>query len=268
MKSSPSFDRTLKNKKVAFLDLDGTVYKGNVLIKGAKKFLGFLDDKRIIYYFLSNNSSRSKIDYVKKLSKLGIQTTEERIILSTDGVIDFLLNDNVKNVYVVGTKSMKKMFIKSGIAVDSQNPEYIILGYDTELTYEKLKKASILLQHGVKLIATHCDIVCPSPEGFLPDVGSMLALFEKATKKRPVMIFGKPNAEMISHVINRHKVSPEEVLMIGDRIYTDMELAKRVGCDFICVLSGETQQEDIEKLEQQPALVVKDIGDIINPSYS
>jgi len=264
MKSATLFDRTLKNKKVVFLDLDGTVYKGNILINGAKKFLEYLDERGIIYYFLSNNSSRSKIDYVKKLSNLGIQTREERIILSTDGVIDFLLNKNVKNVYLVGTKSMREMFIKSGIGVDSQNPEYIILGYDTELTYEKLKKASIFLQNGVKLIATHCDIVCPSPEGFLPDVGSMLALFEKATNKRPVMIFGKPNAEMISHVIKRHKVSPEEVLMIGDRIYTDMELAKRVGCDFICVLSGETQQEDIEKLDDRPSLVVKSIGVIID----
>ena len=146
MKSAALFDRTLKNKKVVFLDLDGTVYKGNILINGAKNFLEYLDDKRIIYYFLSNNSSRSKIDYVKKLSNLGIQTTEEKIILSTDGVIDFLLKKNVKNVYVVGTKSMREMFIKSGIGVDVQNPEYIILGYDTEITYEKLKKASIFLQ--------------------------------------------------------------------------------------------------------------------------
>lgn len=264
MKPGPSSDRIFRNKKVVFLDLDGTVYKGDILIKGAKKFLEYLKDKGIIYYFLSNNSSRSKTDYVKKLSNLGIQTTEERIILSTDGVIDFLQNKNVKNVYVVGTKSMKEMFIKAEISVDSQKPEYVILGYDTELTYEKLKKASIFLQDGVNLIATHCDLVCPSPEGFLPDVGSMLALFEKATKKRPARIFGKPNTEMISHVIKRHKVSLEELVIIGDRVYTDMELAKRVGCDFICVLSGETQQEDIEKLDDQPTLVVKSIGVLVN----
>lgn len=263
MKAVKLSDRTFKNKKVIFLDLDGTVYKGNNLISGAQQFLEYLNSKGIIYYFLSNNSSRSKIDYVKKLSNLGIQTTEERIILSTDGVIEFLLKEKVKNVYVLGTESMKEMFIKAGVNVDSLNPEYIILGFDTELTYEKLKTASIFLQNGVKLIATHCDIVCPTPEGFIPDVGSMLALFEKATNIKPVMIFGKPNTEMISHIIDKHKVSPKEVAIIGDRIYTDMELANRIGCDFICVLSGETRREQIEELDKPPALVVKNIGNIL-----
>lgn len=262
-KSFSIFDITFKNKEIIFLDLDGTVYKGNNLISGAKQFLEYLNCKGIIYYFLSNNSSRSKIDYVKKLLDLGIQTTEERIILSTDGVIEFLLKEKVKNVYIVGTESMKEMFIKSGFTVDSQSPEFVILGYDTELTYEKIRTASIFIQNGVKLIATHCDNVCPTQEGLIPDIGSMLALFEKATKKKPVMIFGKPNTEMISYVINRHKVSPKELAIIGDRIYTDMELARRIGCDFVCVLSGETQRENIEEIDIQPALVVKDIGNIL-----
>lgn len=259
-----SFDRTLKNKKVVFLDLDGTIYLGNKLIKGAKSFLDYLKDKGLQYYFLSNNSSRSKMDYVQKLSNLGIDTSEDRIILSTDGVIEYLINKKIKNVYAIGTNSMKDMFINAGIYVESENPEYIILGYDTELTYDKLRKAAIFLQNGVELIATHCDIVCPTPDGPVPDVGSMLVLFEKATRKKPLKIFGKPNAEMVNHIIKKHKTSPEEVMMIGDRIYTDMELARRIQCDFILVLSGETKIEDVEGLDQSPALVVESIGHIIS----
>ncbi len=257
------FDRIFQNKKIFFLDLDGTVYLGSSLIPGAKEFLDFLQDKGIAFYFLSNNSSRSKADYVQKLCALGIPTDEERIILSTDGVIEFLSEKNIKDIYVVGTNSMKDMFARSGFAVESDYPRYIILGFDTELTYEKLKKACLFIQNGVELIATHPDLVCPTPEGFIPDTGSMLALIEKATNKRPLKIFGKPNAEMVAHVIRRHAVSSREVAMIGDRIYTDMELARRIPCDFILVLSGETKTEDILELEEPPALIAQNLAELI-----
>jgi HAD superfamily hydrolase (TIGR01450 family) len=259
----PMFDRSFKSKKIIFLDLDGTVYIGNTLIPGAKTFLDYLSFQSIDYFFLSNNSSRSKKDYVKKLSFLGIPTTEEQIILSTDGVIDFLLNQHVKKVFVVGTRSMREMFTKAGLDSESEHPDYVVLGYDTEITYDKLKKAAIFLQNGVKFLATHCDIVCPTPEGPVPDVGAMLALFEKATGKRPVRIFGKPNADMVNHILKKHAASPDEVVLIGDRIYTDMELANRLNCDFILVLSGETQPSDLPKLTKQPALIVDSLGYIL-----
>ena len=257
------FGRVFQNKKVLFLDMDGTVYMGNRLIPGAKEFLDFLQDKGIDFYFLSNNSSRSKTDYVQKLSFLGIPTSEERIILSTDGVIEFLSEKKIKDLYVVGTQSMKGMFVKAGFAVESGSPRYIILGFDTELTYEKLKKACLFIQNGVELIATHPDLVCPTPEGFIPDTGSMLALIEKATRKKPFKIFGKPNAEMVAHVMKRHGASPREVAMIGDRLYTDMELARRIPCDFILVLSGETKKEDIAKLKDPPALVAQSLAELM-----
>lgn len=259
----PDFDRTMKSKKVVFLDLDGTIYLGNKLIQGATVFLDYLKDHEIHHYFLSNNSSHSKMDYVKKLDSLGIKTTADNIILSTDGVIEFLLDEEVKNVYVIGTKSMKEMFIKAGINVESSNPEYVILGYDTELTYKKIRKAAIFLLNGINLLATHCDIVCPTQNGPIPDVGAMLALFEKATEKKAVKIFGKPNAEMVGRALKKHDASPNEVAMIGDRIYTDMELAKRIGCDFILVLSGETKLQEVEALDIPPALIVESIGHII-----
>jgi len=258
----PHLNSLFQNKKVVFLDLDGTIYMGDALIPGAKEFLDHLEDRGIFYYFLSNNSSRSKSDYVKKLSALGIRAGEERILLSTDGVIAYLIERNTKEVYVVGTKSMKQMFLDAGFDIDSLNPSFVVLGFDTELTYEKLKTAALFIQKGIELIATHPDFVCPTPEGFIPDTGAMLALFEKATNKKPLKIFGKPNPEMITHILKKHNISSEDVVMIGDRIYTDMELARRVPCDSILVLSGETKKEDIASVEEQPTLVVDSVADL------
>jgi len=259
----PEFDRTLKNKKIVFLDLDGTVYIGNQLIPGATLFIEQLRKRGIHYYFLSNNSSRSKKDYVKKLSNLSISAKENQIILSTDGVIEFLLSKKAKDLFVVGTQSMKEMFVKEGFQVESHKPEYVILGYDIELTYEKLKNAALFLLKETPFIATHCDTVCPTDEGPIPDVGAMLALFEKATGRRPQKIFGKPNPEMINHIIKKHDATLSEIVMIGDRIYTDRELARRVPCDFILVLSGETQREEVKTIDDPPALIVNTIGEII-----
>jgi HAD superfamily hydrolase (TIGR01450 family) len=252
-----------QNKKVVFLDLDGTIYMGDVLIPGAREFLDYLKDRGIFFYFLSNNSSRSKSDYVTKLSNLGIVVDEDKIILSTDGVIAHLQERKIQDLYVVGTKSMQAMFRKAGFDTTSRFPRIIVLGFDTELTYEKLKRTALFMQDGVELLATHPDLVCPTSEGFIPDAGSMLALLEKATGKKPLKIFGKPNPEMIAHVLKKHGVSPKEVLMIGDRLYTDVELARRIPCDSILVLSGETKKEDLVQLQLKPTLVVESIASLI-----
>jgi len=263
MKTTP-FRRSLKKKKIVFLDLDGTVYLGNHLIDGSAQFLGFLEQNKVPHCFLSNNSSRSKRAYVEKLSRLGISAHEEQIILSTDGVIEFLKSKQINDAYIVGTRSMKQMFYDAGIHPESRRPKYVVIGYDTELTYEKLRKASLFLLNKAQLIATHCDVVCPTPEGPVPDAGSMLALFEKATGRQPAKIFGKPNPEMIGHILKKQNASPKDTVIMGDRIYTDMELANRIGCDFVLVLSGETKPADVEKLARKPALIVNNLGEIIS----
>lgn len=259
----PSLHPIFSDKKIAFLDMDGTIYLGDLLIQGAREFLDALEEESIMHYFLTNNSSRSKEDYIRKLEKLGIEAKKDDLILSTDGVINFLQQRNVRQVYAVGTKSMKEMFRQAGIETDSPIPRYIILGFDTELDYKKIKTASLLMQKEVEMIATHCDLVCPTPEGPIPDVGSMLALFETATQKKVARVFGKPHPEMVEFILNKHNVNPQEVIIIGDRIYTDMEMARQVGCDFVLVLSGETRTGDVQNLKNPPALVVETIGRLV-----
>ncbi len=252
----------LTGKKLCFIDIDGTIYLGNKLIPGVDNFLKKLQKTGIAYYFLSNNSSRSKIEYVDKFRKMGINAHENNFVISTDGVVEYLIINKVTDVFVVGTSSMKQYIADAGINTNSTNPEYVVVGYDTELTYDKLSKASIYINNGADLIATHCDVVCPTPNGLIPDIGSLLALIETATGKKPVKVFGKPNSEMVDHILTKHAVNLSDFVVIGDRLYTDMKLARQLGCDFICVLSGETKREDIENLEDMPDLIINTIAEM------
>ncbi len=244
------------------LDLDGTIYLGDRLIDGAADFLAGLRRRGVDHRFLTNNSSKSRTDYAVKLQRLGIPAEEKQILLSTDGVLAFLAERGVREVYLVGTGSMAEMFRAAGIDIRSQDPRYVVLGYDTELTYEKIAAAAVHLHRGVELLASHPDRVCPSPDGPLPDVGAMLAMFETATGVRPARVFGKPNAEMISHALGGTGCPPDRAAVVGDRLYTDMALARNAGCRFILTLSGETTREDLAGADDEPDLVVETVGDI------
>ena len=252
----------LSTKKVFFVDLDGTVYLGDRPILGAVEWIGAQRAAGVRCFFLSNNSSRSKKDYVSKLSRLGIPATESDIVLSTDGVIEYLHRRGLRNVFVLGTGALRRSLEEAAIGVNQGTIECVVVGYDTELTYEKLARAALLLQKGVEFVSTHRDIVCPTPDGPIPDVGSLLALLETATGRRPSAVFGKPHPEMIAHVLRSQGVGPDDIAIIGDRLYTDFAMAEQVGCDFVLVLSGETRREDVEGRDAQPALIVPSVADI------
>lgn len=255
---------SLRGKKLFLIDLDGTIYLGDNVISGAVSFIQMLQRENKHFYFMSNNSSKSKADYVNKLKTMGIIISEREIILSTDGVIEFLSNNGYYNVYLIGTDSMKQTFKEAGFNMASNKPQCLVLGYDTELTYAKLREASLLLQKGIDYYATHCDVVCPTPQGPIPDIGSFLILLKSVTGRSPDKIFGKPNIEMVSKIIKSHDMLPTDIVIIADRLYTDMELAKRIGCNFICVLSGETKREDIEMIANHPDLIVNNVGELLS----
>ncbi len=257
------FDRSLKSKKIVFIDLDGTVYLGDQSIPGADKFVEYLNNNDIQYYFFSNNSSKSKQGYAEKLKKYNIQTTSDKVILSTDGLIRYLLKNNLKNTYVMGTSAMKNYLSQNDIIVNSQSPELVIIGYDTELTYDKLKQACIHINNGIEFVATHSDVVCPTSEGNIPDIGSFINMIKTTTSKEPKKVFGKPNKEMLEFILLNDKVSPSDVVLIGDRMYTDGALSTNINCDFICVLSGETKREEVENIATAPTLIAKNLLDII-----
>ncbi len=253
---------SLDDMEVVFLDLDGTIYLGSNLIEGALSFLERLEERGIRRFFLSNNSSKSVGQYQEKLRGLGIPASENEILLSTHDLISWLRENGIDQTYLVGTEGMREMLESVGVATASENPQYVVLGYDTEITYEKLSTASIHLHKGVPMVASHPDIVCPSPDGGLPDTGAYMDLFEATTGVRPEHVCGKPNAGMILHKVQELGLRPDQCAMVGDRLYTDMEMAERAGVHGVLVLSGEATIEDLEQAPQSPSVVVGSVDEL------
>ena len=260
-------DAKLNNIDAVFLDLDGTIYLGGTLIKGASEFLERCNERGVRRYFLSNNSSKSVAQYLNKLHGLGLEAKEEDVLLSTHDLLAWLNKEDVTETWMVGTEGMRAMLEEQGINTTSTKPQYVVLGYDTELTYEKISTASIHMHAGIPLVASHPDMVCPSPDGGLPDVGAYLAMFKATTGHDPVHITGKPNAGMILHKIEALGLDPARCAMVGDRLYTDMAMASRAGVVGILVLSGEATRDDVNMLEpgaeQQPTFIVESVDELL-----
>ncbi len=251
----------ITDKRCVILDMDGTVYLGGIPIEGAvdfiKKHWNDLD-----FHFLSNNTSKSPDTYVKRLNGMGIPARLEQILTPAMPLVIFLREHSIGTAYVVGNRDFCDDLARRmpELRQQEEGAQAVILAYDTELTYQKLARSALLLRNHpeVLFLATHPDKVCPSPEGPLPDVGSMLALYEVATGRKPQHIFGKPDPFIISPLLNRY--SPSEMVMAGDRLSTDKKLAENAGIDFILVLSGEATLEDASREAVQPTVIADDLG--------
>ena len=256
------------NKKCFVLDLDGTVYLGDVPITGTIDFILRHWDA-VDFHFLSNNTSKSPLTYVDKLKRMGIPATLDRILSPVTPLVAHLRANGIRTVYPVGNRDFtaclrERMPELTVLEYDtSEGAQAVVLAYDTELTYEKLTHAALLLQKPeVAYLATHPDLVCPSPKGPLPDAGSFMALFETATGRRPQHIFGKPDPAVLGTLLQTYR--REDMVMVGDRLSTDKKLAENAGIDFILVLSGEARAGDLPGLERQPTLVVDHLGQLEN----
>ena len=256
-------DASLDGVLTVFCDLDGTLYLGDELIPGALEFLERCEARGIRRFFLSNNSSRSVEQYLAKLRGLGIPAEADDVMLSTHNLIAWLTEEGVSDTYLVGTEGMRTMLEGAGIETQAGAPEYVVLGYDTEITYDKLSTACIHLHAGVPFVASHPDIVCPSPNGGLPDSGAYMALFEATTGVTPVHVCGKPNAGMLLHKVVELGLLPSECAMIGDRLYTDIEMAARAGVCGVLVLTGEATADDARASPQNPDLIVESVDSLL-----
>ncbi len=260
-------DASFADIDAVFLDLDGTLYLGDALIPGSLEFLSRCKERGVRRFFLSNNSSRSVEQYLAKLHGLGIPAEVDDIMLSTHDLLAWLANEGVSRTWLVGTEGMRSMLESKGVSTQSEDPEYVVVGYDTEIDYAKIATATIHLHRGVPLVASHPDMVCPSPDGGLPDVGAYLAMFEASTGVTPTHVCGKPNPSMIGWRIEALGLSPERCAMVGDRLYTDIVMASRAEINGVLVLSGEARMADVEVLadgvEEIPDLVVNSVDDLL-----
>lgn len=256
----------LKNKKLFLLDMDGTLYLDNDLFDGTVDFLNHIKQIGGRSIFLTNNSSKSIDAYIQKMTSLGIQTTEEDFFTSTNATVLFLQKKNYQKIYAFGTDSFKEQLRAAGLpVVDKQEDgiDCLLMGFDTELTFQKLEDACILLGKGVDYIATNPDWVCPTWYGYVPDCGSVAEMLWHATKRRPRFI-GKPQPEMPLLAMEKTGFSKEQTVVIGDRLYTDIACGVNAGISSIFVLSGEGTMQDLEASDVKPEFVYPNVREILN----
>ncbi len=258
----------IKEKKLYLLDMDGTIYNDGTLFDGAKEFLADIKDRGAKYVFITNNSSKSVDDYVKKVRGMGIDVNPEDFFTSAQAAA-LLIKKRYENatVYAQGTKSFIDGLIGEGIKVTTEfdeNVGVILVGFDTELSGEKLRTTSkaLTLLKDAAYLATNPDWVCPVDFGYIPDCGSMCFGYEKATGRKPEFI-GKPSPTMINVVMERHGVKKDEVIVVGDRIYTDIASGVNAGVDTACVLSGEVSVKDVMESQIKPTYVFNSVKDMI-----
>ena len=250
----------LRNIKCFLMDMDGTIYLGDQLLPGAQDWLNTLEAHKIAYYFLTNNSSRSRVEYAEKMQRLGLDIPEEKIFTSGEATAIYLKKAHPgASLYVVGTNPLREEFARHGFQQTEADPDVAVLGFDTTLTYEKLWKLCDLVTAGLPYIATHPDVNCPTPEGFKPDIGAMIELVAASTGRRPDVIVGKPYAPIVEALADKTGFPIESHCMVGDRLYTDIALS-RWGITTALVLSGETQMADLKGSEFKPDFVLRDIA--------
>ena len=257
----------LANIRHVALDMDGTIYMGMSLFDYTKPFLQSLREMGITYSFLTNNPSTSIPDYLKKLAGMGIEATEEEMYTTALATIDYIKTNypEARRLFLLGTPSMISEFEKAGFESlpDSaeERPDVLVVAFDKTLEYSRLCRAAYWAQQGVPYVATNPDRVCPTDEEVvLVDCGSICKCIEHATGRKPDITLGKPDPTMLTGVRQRYGLEPHEIAMVGDRIYTDIEMAHNAGSFGVLVLSGETTDEIAAAAEKQPHLTLADIG--------
>ncbi len=246
------------------LDLDGTLYRDGRIFPQTLPFLDRLRRLNIGYTFLTNNTSRSKAEYVTKLRKMGIDAQPEEIYTPAESVFVYLHRHlpSVKRLAILGTPSLVDEFVAHGFTQDWERPEAVVVGFDTTLAYERLCRTAYWIDRGLPFLATHPDLVCPTDEPtVLVDCGSICACLTAATGKKPI-VFGKPHPSILHELLERIQLRPEEMLMVGDRIYTDMKMAQQAGVPSALVLTGEAQIHEVSELPLKPDLIIDDVGQL------
>lgn len=238
----------LRAVKHVALDMDGTIYLGSNIFPYTLDFLARLTKAGIGYSFLTNNPTKSVADYLQKLAGMGIVAGEDNMYTTSLAAIDYIKRTypEAKRLFMLGTPSMVSQFEKAGFEACADDPDdrpdVLVVAFDTTLVYPRLCRAAWWASQGVPYVATNPDRVCPTDQRVvLVDCGSLQKCIEHATGRRPDIVLGKPDPTMLDGIRFRHGLKPDEIAMVGDRIYTDTAMAHNAGAVGVLVLSGETK---------------------------
>jgi len=273
----------LAKKKAFVCDLDGTLFMGSNPIPSAVKFvIDNTNSGRFRFFYLTNNTSKCPEEYMKKIAGAAIPVVPEQILTPLITLEAYIREKGYKSVYLIATEKVRAHMVErmkdAGVRFeyDPEANELIALAYDREITYEKLANATRLWnmrnvppsqmcpvrtknQTPVDFVGTHPDNCCPSEQGPIPDMGALMGLLKTTNGMTPSHVFGKPSPTLLAPVLAQFK--PEEIAVVGDRLYTDKAIADNAGVDFVCVLSGETTSEDLKTYKGTPPAIVVETFD-------
>lgn len=256
-------------KKLIIFDMDGTIYLGKDLLPGAKDVFNYLKDKGIQYIFFTNNSSHNLDFYYQKMQGFDIPCSlQENFYSSSELTIDYLLKENIKDIFVIGNKSFKDKLAKHFNIIKTYQEDKkisaVVVAFSTELIYQELRDGCLYLQNNdIPFIATNGDYRCPIENGnYIPDCGGMCEWMYLTTGKKAT-VMGKPNPVVVDYFLKKYQLKKEEIILVGDRLYTDILLGVNAQVDTICVLTGESSLKDIHNSEYKPTYVLPSIKDLI-----
>lgn len=246
-------------------DLDGTLFLEDKVLPGAVEILHYLKSKNSPYCIMTNNSSLSRKDYLIKLDRLKLEVSAEQVLTSGVATFKYLQNREISSVFLLGTPSLKEEFRQAGFNLTDVEDEVeaVVLAFDKSLDFEKMCIAhKLLMKPDIKYFATHPDIVCPMKNGTIPDCGAMIALFAASTGRKPEII-GKPYATMVEMAAELLGVAVKNLMIVGDRIYTDMQMGFDAGCKTALVLSGESTIESLRQAARKPDYVFENVAGLL-----
>ena len=246
------------------IDMDGVLWRGDEPMPGLRRFFDFLEQRDISFVLATNNSSRKPAQYVSKLAGFGVDVPIEAILTSAVVSAAYLADvaPSGSRVYVIGEEGIRQALVERGFVLDDEQGEYVVVGWDRAVTWDKLATASLLIHDGAGFVGTNPDVSYPTERGPVPGNGALLAAIEAATGVEAT-VTGKPEPRMYEEALRRMSANPETTAMIGDRLDTDIAGAKRAGLSTILVLSGIAAESDIDTSSIRPDLVTEDIEDLL-----
>ncbi len=244
------------------MDLDGTVYLEETILDGSLDFLKQLEKMDIQFKFFTNNSSKNAQVYINRITKRGYPIEGDKMLISNSVIIEHLLDTMPgKNVYLLGTEYLRQDFEKAGINLVEENPDIVVVGFDTTLAYERVSKACHYIRNGAVFYGVNPDFNCPVKDGFIPDCGAMCAMITASTGVKPTF-FGKPSHYTLDYIKRNTGFKESEIAFVGDRLYTDIAIGNGNDALTILVLTGEAKEEDVITSETKPKMICKSLKEV------
>ncbi|OIU66923.1 TIGR01457 family HAD-type hydrolase [Rossellomorea aquimaris] len=245
----------MKQYKGYLIDLDGTMYKGTEVIKEAGYFVRRLQEKGLPYLFVTNNSSRRPEQVAEKLQAFGIPASREQVFTTSMATAQFIADKKPgSTAYVIGEEGIRSALQEKGITLQDEDPDFVVVGIDRDINYEKLSLACLGVRNGGTFISTNGDIAIPTERGLLPGNGSLTSVVTVSTQVQPIFI-GKPESIIMEQALEVLGVSKEDTLMVGDNYDTDIKAGMNAGLDTLLVHTGVTTKDILEKKDEQPTYV-------------